>query len=135
VEKNTVKVLEKKEEDDVKTKTEEVLRIERGRLVKLKDYDGHFVVIGVGTKFHNKWFHLSNSQERPIWNPASKKAEKKYRIHLRKIVRDKFGVVNFENYDAIGDSRENKKKVKPYVAIGDLNDIEAVYNLNSIMQK
>ena len=109
------------------------MRIERGRLVKLKDCDGIFVVIGVGSKFHNKWFHLSNSQERPIWPPERKKVEKKYRIHLRKIFRDKYGVTNFEKYDVIGDSRE--KKVKPCVAIGDLNDIEEVYNLNSIMQK
>ena len=44
-----------------------------------------------------------------------------------------YGVTKFEKYDVIGDSRE--KKVKPYVAIGDLNDIEEVYNLNSSMQK
>ena len=81
----------------------------------------------------NKWFHLSNSQERPVWPPDSKKVEEKCRIHLRKLFRDKFGVTNFEKHNVIGDSRE--KKVKPYVAIGDLNDVEEVYNLNSIMQK
>ena len=109
VEKESVNELEKKEEDDV-TSEEKVLRIERGRLVKLKDCDGIFVVIGVGSKFHNKWFHLSNSQERPIWPPESKKVEKNYRIHLRKIFRDKYGVTNFEKYDVIGDSREKKVK-------------------------
>jgi hypothetical protein len=133
-EKDTVTDLEKKEEDHTKT-TEEVKRIERGRLLKLKDYDGIFVVIGVGTKFHNKWFHLSSSQERPIWPPESKKLEKKYRVHLRRIVQDKFGVANFENYNEIGDHREKEKKLQSYVAIGYLNDIEEVYNLNSIMEK
>ena len=92
--------------------------------------------LGVGIKFHNKWFHLSNSEERPIWPPASKKLEKKYRIHLRKIVQDKFGVANFKNYNEIGDSRrEKEKKLLSYVAIGDLNDIEEVYDLNSVMQR
>ena len=105
VEKESVKELEKKEEDDATSEEMKVLRIERGRIVKLKDNDGIFVVIGVGSKFHNKWFHLSNSQERPIWPPKSKKVEKNYRILLCKIFRDKYGVTNFEKYDVIGDSR------------------------------
>ena len=133
-EKDTVTDLEKKEEDHTKTE-KELKRIERGRLLKLKDYDGIFVVIGVGAKFHNKWFHLSSTQERPVWPPESKKLEKKYKIHLRKICQDKFGVASFENYNEIGDSREKEKKLQSYVVIGDLNDIEEVYNLNSIMQK
>ena len=103
-EKDTAADLEKKEEDHAKTK-EELKCIERGRLLKLKHYDGIFVVIGVGAKFHNKWFHLSSSQERPIWPPEIKKIEKNHRIHLRKIVQDKFGVATLFHARAFLTSR------------------------------
>ena len=85
-EKDSVADFEKNEEDYTTKTEEEVKHIKRGRLLKLRDYNGIFVVIGVGTKFYNKWFHLSSSQERLIWPLASKKLEKKYRIHLRKII-------------------------------------------------
>ena len=125
-----------KQEGDSTTINEEVKHIERGRIVKLKDYDGYFVVIGVGMKFHNKWFHLSNLQERPTWPSEQNKSEKKYRIHLRKIDRDKFGVANFKNYNEIGDEREKEDyRLKSYVAVGDLSDIEEVYGLNSVMKR
>ena len=74
-----------------------------------------------------------HSPKLAILDGSTTKVEKKCRIHLRKLFRDKFGVTNFEKYNVIGDSK--KKKVKPCVAIGDLNDVEEVYNLNSIMQK
>ena len=53
-EKDSVADFEKNEEDYTTKTEEEVKRIERGRLLKLKDYDGIFVMIGVGIKFHNK---------------------------------------------------------------------------------
>ena len=93
------------------------------------DPNGWFVVCKCCEMFGR--FHLSSSQERPIWPPESKKLEKKYRVHLRRIVQDKFGVANFENYNEIGDHREKEKKLQSYVAIGYLNDIEEVYNLKN----
>ena len=54
-EKNTAAIyLDKNNKEGDSTMTnEEVKHIERGCIVKLKDYDVFFVVIGVGMKFHN----------------------------------------------------------------------------------
>ena len=72
--------------------------------------------------------------ERPVW-PADKKEEEKYRVHLRQVIRDEFGVAVFQSYDTIGDSRLTEKELKPNVTIGNLNKIERVCNIDTIMQK
>ena len=57
-------------------------------------------------------------------------------IERGRIVKLKFGVANFKNYNEIGDEREKEDyRLKSYVAVGDLSDGEEASGLNSVMKR
>ena len=102
--------------------------IERGSIVEIKGRDCCFVVIGIGNKFHNKWFHISPSQEGPVWPSQKKNQSKLFKIHLREIAQDKrTGAACFKGYGELRDMGVEKKENQAYVAIHNINDIEKVH--------
>lgn len=113
--------------DTNKLDMNEGLHIKRGSIVEIKGRACRFVVIGIGNKYHNKWFLLPKSQETPVW-PAEKGKGKSYRLHLRQIVQDRVtGIACFKSYSALRDTRMEKKNSRAYVVIDDLNDIEKIH--------